>query len=253
MRLIRLRTGIVMSLRELFRTRIVVILLFLIPTLFYVIVALTATERLLMFKLAALSSGLMIEVSERSESLIFIGSAAVGLLTSYLALGMVQKHSEANRRLIICGFPPALLLIAKLAVLFSIMIIVGGYVAAMLPIFFRPERFLLVILGFVLIGYVYGCYGLIIGAVMRRELEGILFIVLLANIDAGWLQNPVYYDGAQNQIAIRILPAYFPTQVSMGAAFTREALHMPILGSLAYGTGFLIIALTIYYLRMQKR
>ncbi len=34
-------------------------------------------------------------------------------------------------------------------------------------------------------GFVYGSYGLIVGALFRRELEGVLFIVLLAIIVAG--------------------------------------------------------------------
>ena len=54
-----------------------------------------------MFKLAAISESSLIEVSERSESLIFIGTAVVGLLSSYLALGLIQKQSDVNRRLVL--------------------------------------------------------------------------------------------------------------------------------------------------------
>lgn len=39
----------------------------------------------------------------------------------------------------------------------------------------------------------YSCYGLMVGAISLHELEGIFLIVLLANIDVGWLQNPSYY------------------------------------------------------------
>jgi hypothetical protein len=252
-RLSHLATGWLMTARELLRSRIVLILLFLIPALFYAIVALTTTGRVITFKLASISEDTFVEVSERSESLIFIGTAAVGLLASFLALSLVQKHAAVNRRLILCGYRPAELIVSKLGVLFCVIVLIGAYVAAMLPIFFRPERITLVALGFALGGYVYGCYGLLVGSIFRRELEGILFIVLLANIDAGWLQNPVFYAGAQNRGIVRSLPAYFPSQASMIAAFTQHSFVKPLIGSLIYGTVLLLVAMTIYFWRMRTR
>jgi hypothetical protein len=253
MRLSYLRVGIIMTARELLRSRLVLILLLVIPSLFYSIVALTTTNRLILFKLAAISEKSFIEVSERSESLIFIGTAVAGLLASYLALGLMQKQSEVNRRLVLCGYRPAELIVSKLAVLIGVIVFVGIYVGALLPIFFRPERFALTVLGFVLAGFVYGCYGLVVGALFRRELEGILFIVLLANIDAGWLQNPVYYAGAQNTFIIRALPAYYPSQLGMIGAFARGTVTRPIIASLAYGLVLLLIALAVYFVRMRVR
>jgi hypothetical protein len=242
-----------MTARELLRSRLVLILLLVIPSLFYAIVALTTTGRLIAFKLAAISEQTLVEVSERSESLIFIGTAAVGLLASYLGLGLVQKQREVNRRLVLCGFRPVELIVSKLAVLLGVVVIVGSYVAGLLPVFFRPERFGLTVLGFVLAGFVYGSYGLLIGSIFRRELEGILFIVLLANIDAGWLQNPIYYAGAQNQIVIRLLPAYYPSQLALIAAFTHGAVTRPVLFGLGYGLVLLTAALVVYFGQMRAR
>lgn len=253
MRLSYLRVGVAMTARELLRSRFVLILLLLIPSLFYTIVALTTTERLIVFKLAAISESSLIEVSERSESLIFIGTAVVGLLSSYLALGLIQKQSDVNRRLVLCGYRPSELIACKLAVMLGVILFVGTYVGGLLPIFFRPERLALAVLGFVLAGFVYGSYGLLVGAFLRRELEGILFIVLLANIDAGWLQNPVYYAGAQNRFIIRALPAFYPSQLSMIGAFTRGAVTRPVGASLTYGLVLLLVALAIYFVRMRVR
>jgi hypothetical protein len=102
-------------------------------------------------------------------------------------------------------------------------------------------------------GYVYGCYGMLVGAIFKRELEGILFIVLLANFDVGWLQNPIYYAEAQNKAIIRYLPGYFPSQLSMVSAFTGHSIVQPLLGSLAYGTVLLIGAMLIFGWRMRIR
>ena len=110
-----------------------------------------------------------------------------------------------------------------------------------------------VTLGFLLVGFVYGSYGMLIGTIFRGELEGILFIVLLANLDIGWLQNPVFYIAAQNTAFIRSLPSFFPSQVSIVLAFSEYSITHAVCGSIVYGLVFLIMALLIYSLRMQVR
>ena len=253
MRLNRIATGWAMTARELVRSRIVLILLLIIPTAFYVIVLLITTRRPMAFKLASISDKAFFTVSQRDEALIFIGLAAVGALASFVALSLTQRHARENRRLVLCGFPASELLLAKLGVLIGVVVGVGGYVGAILPFLFTPRRLVLVLIGFIMGGYVYGCYGLLIGAIVKRELEGILFIVLLANFDIGWLQNPLYYAEAQNQAVIRRLPGYFPSQMSMAAAFTDHSVLLPFLGSLAYGTVFLAAALAIFRRKLRIR
>src|SRR5262245_42202254 len=143
MRLSYIKTAWVMAARELMRSRVALILLILIPTLFNLLIVLTTTDRILAFKLASVSDETFLQVSERRESLIFIGGAAVGLLTSFLALNLVQKHAEVNRRLVLCGYKPWELVMSKLAVLLCVILTVGCYAAALLRLFFRPERFAL--------------------------------------------------------------------------------------------------------------
>ena len=107
------------------------------------------------------------------------------------------------------------------------------------------------IFGLMLIGFVYGCYGLTIGSLIKGKLEGVFFIVILANIDAGWLQNPMYYAEAHNSVIIRYLPAYFPSQSAIIAAFTDYSGANAQISSILYGIGFLILALLIFYNKMR--
>ena len=130
--------------------------------------------------------------------------------------------------------------------------LVGIYVALLMLLFFRPANWYMVSVGFILAGYVYGSYGLLVGSLVRGQLEGILLIVLLANIDAGWLQNPVYYTAAQNTELIRRLPAFYPSQVAMGSAFAEDfSVTRPLLGSLAYGTLLAGLALVCFAKQMR--
>ena len=251
MRLTYITTGIVMTMKETARSRFALILLLTVPVLFFALVSLTMGDNPVAFRLASISEDTITEVSAQKQSLIFIGVAAVGLLTSFLAMNLVQKGSDVNRRLILCGYRPSELILAKLGVLLGVVVLISVYVGTLLLPFFRPENFPFVIVGFALAGFVHSCYGLLVGALVRRELEGVLLIVLLVNIDAGWLQNPIFYAEAQNKALIRFLPAYFPSQASIVAAFTEHSISGAVAGSLFYGGALLLIALAVYFRRMK--
>jgi len=242
-----------MTLRELMRRKIVIILLILIPSVFYAVTYLTADLMNIPFKLAAVEEEPIIMIPARHTALVFLGLASAGLLAAFLSMNLIQRNIEVTRRLIICGYTSTELALSKLIVMFCIIIILGFYVGSMLWIFFDPSHFFRVILGFILLGFVYGSYGLLVGALLKGELEGILVITLLANIDVGWLQNPIFYAGALNKVIIRALPAFYPSQTSIISAFTDHAVTRSLLWSLAYGGVLLCLSLLIYWLKMRKK
>jgi len=251
MRLARIRTSAALTTVELVRNRFAICLLLVIPGLFFELVRLTTANSPIIFRLASVSENAVIQVNARQESLTFIAVAAAGLLASFLALNVIQRHSGANRRLVLCGYHPGELVLAKLFALLCAVALIACYVAAILRLFFAPRHFLLFVLGIVLAGFVHACYGLLAGAIVQRELEGILLIVLLVNIDAGWLQNPIFYAYAQNKLLIRRLPAYFPSQATVVSAFTDHSIAKPLMGSLVYGGILLLSALLVYLYRMR--
>jgi hypothetical protein len=251
MRLIHLQTGWRMTLRELKHDRLALILLVVIPTVFYAITRLTTPATNVFFKLAVISEDTFIPVNMRAEALLFIGLAATGLLSSFLALNLIQRNEAVNRRLIICGYRTAELVAAKFMVLICIILVVAVYTCLVPVIFFQSRHLLSVYAGFCLTGFVYGSYGLLVGTIVKRELEGILLVVLLANIDIGWLQNPLFYAEAQNKFFIRFLPAFYPSQMTMISAFTDYSVTLPFIGSIIYGTVLLLSALYIFRHKMR--
>ena len=128
---------------------------------------------------------------------------------------------------------------------------IAMYIGILTRLFFSIDHFFLLVIGLVLIGFVYGSYGLLVGSLIKGELEGILLIVLLVNVDAGWLQNPLFYAEAQNQIIIRFLPAYYPSQTAIIASFTDYSAINAIFNSLLYGIIFFAIAMLIFYNKMR--
>ena len=249
----RIITGLYMILKMLFRRRIVLLLIVLMPIVFLGVVRLTASARAIPFRLASLDETIFILEPLRNISLIFFSLTSTGFLVSFLALNLIQENSDVNRRLVICGYHPFELLISNLVALLLIIILTATYIGLLINIFFQVHHFFDYIFGLTLIGFVYGCYGLMVGSLVRGRLEGVFLVVMLANIDAGWLQNPMYYAEAQNNAIIRFLPAYYPAQSAIIAAFTDYSVSRAAFFSLLYGTCFLVISLLVYYNRMRIR
>lgn len=256
MRLRRLRVATLSTVKDLLRRRIVLLMLLLVPTVFYAVVLVITTTRSIDFQLSAIEAEDYLWVAERDEALVFVGLAAVGVLSGFIALSLAQRDLEVARRLLVCGYRPWELVAARLGVLLAMIALVAFYATAMLPIFFTPRRILATALGFGLCGWVYACYGLLVGALFRQELEGVLFVALLANLDVGWLQNPIYYRHAQHQLVIRSLPGYLPSQVAMAAAFSEHTLAelLPAIGGSAlYALVLLALATLAYARRVRTR
>lgn len=240
-----------MTLLLLARHRMTLILMAVIPAVFLSVVAFTASGQPIPFRLASLPGEVFVEVSQRALSFAFFAVASAGFLVSFLAMNLLQKDKQANRRLIICGHHPLEILAAKLLALLLMVVLIACYVGFFTHAFTPIRHLPMFLVGLVLIGAVYGCYGLIVGGLVDGELEGILLIVLLTNIDAGWLQNPQFYAEAQNQVLIRWLPAYYPSQVAIIAAFTDHSSAGAGLYSLLYGGTLLMVACIVFYYKMR--
>jgi hypothetical protein len=252
MSLNRLRISFMMTLRMLLRRRIVLLLMLVIPAIFLGIVSLTTSERPLPFRLSSLDEEPVVAIPEEGIHFVFFAVASVGFLLSFLALNLIQKNRHVTRRLILCGYSPTELLTSKLAALLVFIVVVSTYVGLLTNFLYEIDHLGWFIFSLVSICFVYGCYGLLVGSLIRGELEGILLIVLLVNIDVGWLQNPLFYEGAQNQEVIRYLPAYFPSQAALIAAFTDYSISQAIRAAYLYGAMFLLFSLLIYYKTMKS-
>ena len=97
----------------------------------------------------------------------------------------------------------------------------------------------------------YGAYGMMIASLVKGELEGTLLVVLLANIDAGWLQNPLFFAEARNKLIIQALPAYSPSQVSLASAFTDVPIQTSLINCVLYTIAFTSLAIVISYYKMR--
>lgn len=242
-----------MTLRELSRGRLALGLAAAVPLLFFLVAALVSTRRDVAVRLAAAPGSAPVSVDERAQSFVFLAVAAASVIGAFMAASLVQRRVTASRRLVLCGYAAGELIAAKLLMLLAIVGATALYTGALLLALVQPERPGGVILGLTLAGLVYGGYGLLAGTLLRRDLETIFALLMLINVDAGWLQNPIYYAGSRSRWLIEWLPGHYPAQTSFLAAFTGHALLRPALSALVYGAVLILLSFVIYSWRMRVR
>lgn len=251
MRLSRTLIGFKMNMIMLLRRKVVILLLTIIPCLFIAVVRLTSSEREVFFQLGVSQSEELVKGIEVNVALVFVSLATIGFLASFLSLNLVQEYQSINRRLVICGFHPGELVFSNLTVMLSMIVVLVLSVWAVILYFFNPINASQLLLGMLLMGITYGSYGLMVGSLIKGTLEGTLSVVLLANIDAGWIQNPLYFSGARNKFIIELLPAYYPSQLSIASAFTEQPTRHTMILSFVYMLFFLGMATLISYYKMN--
>ena len=255
MRAAYVATAATMAGRELVRKRLVLVLGLCLPAVFFAAAVAMESNQLVRIVLAATGGARLVE--ELDLSLLFIGLAATGIISAFFAASLIQRQLEANRRLVLCGYSPVELVAARLSVLLAIALGSAIYIGLALALLagidlFTPPRFSAgVLLGLVLAAFVHACYGLLVGTLFTNELASIFAIVVLINVDAGWLQNPIYYQNAGSKWLIEALPAHYPSQLTYLSAFTQEQVGRLLVNGLAYGCVLLLAALWLYVRRMR--
>jgi hypothetical protein len=256
MRAAYVATAAAMASRELVRKRLVLALGLCLPVVFFAAAVAMESNQLLRVVLAS-GSGKARPVEELDLSLLFLAIAATGIISAFFAANLIQRQLQANRRLVLCGYSPVELIAARVSVLLAIALVSAIYIGLVLALLarmdlFTPPRFPAgVLLGLVLAAFVHACYGLLVGTLFANELASIFAILVLVNIDAGWLQNPIYYGNAGSKWLIEALPAHYPSQVIYVSAFTFEQVGRSLLNGLAYGCVLLLFALWLYVRRMR--
>jgi hypothetical protein len=235
-------TAAFLLLRDLSRRRIALLLLFAVPALFDGVVLATTASREVQVTFGALvEPGAQVrtpeaaaadpfdtsldddgsrKVDERKLSLVFLGQAAVSFLACFLAFNLVHKRRDVDARLVLAGYRAHEVLLAKVIVLLLLVLVLACYETAILRPWVIPTRTAPVVIGLIVGGLTYGCLGLLVGSLAKHELEGVFAIVLLTNVDVGWLQNPIYFAHSQSPALIRALPGYGAAQLAVVGAFT---------------------------------
>lgn len=231
--------------KELIRNKLGLVLIFVIPTIFLAVVDWTSGSGTFPIKLYFFKQVTQVFISTREISLVFMAAAIGGFLMSYYAVLLFHKEFEYFRYCIHMKLSPLTFIASRFCFFFSLIALLGIYTTLLLRSLMSFTQVISTFIGIVLLGAIYGAYGGIVGILSKDFTIAILFVALLANIDAGWLQNPVFYSTAQQSEVIRWLPAFFPCQFIFSSIFSGKTNIWAALMSLLYATvlfGILFLA-----------
>ncbi|MBT2526332.1 hypothetical protein J7E91_13015 [Streptomyces sp. ISL-99] len=109
------------------------------------------------------------------------------------------------------------MLLAKVTAVTLIATLIAVYSTAVLRSSLPVNQLMPLALAVLGAGLVYGGIGLLLGSLVRGELEGFFLIIMLSLVDTG-LQNPVL--NVADLAGLSALPLYGACQVALAAAFT---------------------------------
>ena len=183
-------------------------------------------------------------------TLITAGLSAITLIAGFVVFAATRRAIPFDRRLILSGYRPAALITAKMAAALAVAAAVGGYAAVVILAFWRPAGLWSIAVAFILAAASYAALGLLVGVLVRGDLEGFFLIIMTALLDT-FLENPVDNPLANKPI-LEFFPSYGPTQFAAAGAFHHQVLPGMVVVSLAWTAAFALLGLAVLWLRMPR-
>ncbi len=250
----RRRTGwmvLRLSALELWRNPLGLVLLPVIPFVFIGMIMWTASQNSIPLKIFFGDETVQLLLTQRQVGLVFVSAAVSGFLAAYYALILFHNDFGYFRFCVFMGLSPTLFTAARFAAFLGVTAVLAAVTTFGLGRVTPLEQPLTVFAGFLLLTVIYGAYGGIVGVLSRSFMPALLLIVLLADLDAAWLQNPVYYSAAQESQVIHWLPAFYPCQMVFSAAFTTRNNVAALGGALVWAVATVALLIAAVQLRMH--
>jgi ABC-2 type transport system permease protein len=239
------------ALRNQARNRLAGLLLVAFVPAWYLLMLAIAGHKPLTFRLYA--TGRILTVDGGHLTLISAGLNSVTMIVGFAIFAAIRRTLEFDKRLVFAGYRQAILIAAKSCAIAVIAAGVALYTAAVLLAFWRPgtSGWLAIWAGFTVMALTYGAFGLLLGVLVRGDLEGFFLIVMGGLMDT-FLQNPLGNPLANKPI-LAWFPSFGPMQFAAGGAFSHQALWGHLALGLAWAAAFAAGGLVIFQLRTRSR
>src|SRR5215813_12360346 len=188
----QLDTAIRLSLAGQVRNRFAWILLVAFVPVWYLVIGSMISHTGVAFRLRA--TGATVTVDGHNLTLITAGLSSITLITGFVVFATVRRARAFDRRLVLSGYRPSALIAAKTCGALVQAVAIGAYAAL----------------------------GLLIGVLVRGDLEGFFLIIMISMLDT-FLENPVDNPLA-NKPMLEFFPSYGPTQFAAAGAFHHQVL-----------------------------
>lgn len=173
----------------------------------------------------------------------FTTPMSAALLSGVAGLFLMETAAEADARLVVAGYRPRQVVVARLALLAVLASVATAVSVGVMLTAFTPESTGWFLVGTGLAALVYGAVGVIVGVLFDR-LVGVYVIMFGSMIDLFVFQNPMATDAPA---AASLLPGHYPLRVAMEAAFVGSADLTAVAWTLAYLGGLAVVAAGAFF------
>ena len=239
------------ALRNQARNRLAWLLLVGFVPVWYELMQAIAGHAPLTFRLYA--TGRVLTVSGGHLTLITAGLNAVTMIVGFAIFAAVRRTLAFDKRLVFAGYRQATLITAKTLAVAVVAAAVAAYTSLVMLAFWRPglAGWAAITAGFIVIALAYGALGLLLGVLVRNDLEG-FFLIIMGSLMDTFLQNPLGNPLA-NKPVLEWFPSFGPTQFAVAGAFGHTALWDYLALGLAWPAAFAVIGLIIFRARTRNR
>ncbi|GHC74846.1 hypothetical protein [Streptomyces flavofungini] len=244
-------TALRFSVREQSRNRLAALLLLGFVPLWYLLMTSIAGDKGLDFKLYA--TGDMLSVSGKHITLITAGLNSLTMISGFVVFDAVRKALAFDRRLAFAGFRQSTLIGAKMLAIGIVAGTIALYTALALLLYWRPgfTGWATILAGFVTMTLTYGSLGLLLGVLVKNDLEG-FFLIIMGGLTDTFLQNPLG-NPAANKPVLQYFPSFGPMQFSVGGSLGDTVLWRYLGLGLIWAASFAVIGLIVFHVRTRSR
>lgn len=235
------------SLSELARNRFAMGLLVVFVPLWYFLLGALIDSSPVAFRYAG--TGALLQVNSHDLTLMTAGMNAITLIVGFLLFAQTRASAAFDRRLVLCGYHQATLMLAKLTAMIVVAALVALYAALALLIFWRPPSLAMIWLGFFGAALIYGALGLLLGALVTSEVAGFFLVIMVSLFDT-FFQNPVD-NPLGNKPELKYFPSYGPTQVVVGGGFTHTLTGYGLPSAALWFVALALLGLFFFWLRTR--
>ena len=244
----QLETAIRLTLAAQVRNRLAWILLVAFVPVWYLLIGSMIPSAGITFRLRATGTDLV--VNGHDLALITAGLSAITLITGFVVFAAVRRSLPFDRRLVLSGYRHSALIAAKTSAALVQAVGIGAYASVVMLLFWRPAGVWAVAIAFILGAATYAAFGLLVGVLVRGDLEGFFLIIMISMLDT-FLENPSDNPLANKPI-LELFPSYAPTQFAAAGAFRGQALASMAGLSLAWTAAFALLGLAVLRLRLPR-
>ena len=175
------------------------------------------------------------------------------MIVGFAVFAAIRRTLAFDKRLVFAGYRQATLITAKTLAIAVVAAAVAAYTSLVLLAFWRPglAGWAAILAAFTVIALAYGALGLLLGVLVRNDLEG-FFLIIMGSLMDTFLQNPLGNPLA-NKPVLQWFPSFGPTQFAVAGAFGHTALWDYLALGLAWPAAFAAAGLLIFRARTRTR